>query len=315
MGEFEFIAEYLAKIAGTEALDLKDDVAIWSPPSGLDAVISMDTIVEGVHFPTGKFDAELAQKLIRVNVSDVVAKGADPVGYFMSLCMPSNISSSALENFCIGLERDQNAYGMKLWGGDTTRSDGACVLSATIVATISPHKAVRRSGAQPGDVLCVSGTIGDAYLGLQVVQGRLEEQMHWLQCYHVPNPPYALRGKIRAYASAALDVSDGLIADATHMARASNVGLEIDLQAIPVSDVTRTWISAQSDEMRARILLATGGDDYQVLFAVSPDNYKQATRTNMPLTKIGVVTQGDGVVCHDGQGNEIPVKKSGYTHF
>lgn len=315
MGEFEFIAEYLARIAGPEALDLKDDVAIWTPPSGLDVVISMDTLVEGVHFPNGKFDGELAQKLIRVNVSDVVAKGADPVGYFLSLCLPSNISSSALEDFCSGLECDQNLYGMKLWGGDTTRSDGVCVLSATIIATLPSHKTVRRSGAQPGDVLCVSGTIGDAYLGLQIVQGGLDEQMHWLQRYHVPDPPYALRAQMRTYASAALDVSDGLIADARHLAKASNVGLEIDLQAIPVSEITRVWLSEQKDEIQARISLATGGDDYQVLLALSPTHYQQAVHANMPITKIGIVTKGADVVCHDGQGNEIAVQKTGYTHF
>ncbi|PHR93324.1 MAG: thiamine-phosphate kinase [Robiginitomaculum sp.] len=314
MGEFEFIAEYLAKIAGPEALDLKDDVAIWTPPSGLDVVISMDTLVEGVHFSAGQFDGALAQKLMRVNVSDVIAKGADPVGYFMSLCLPANLSSSTLEDFCTGLERDQNIYGMKLWGGDTTCSDGVCVLSATIIATIPSRKAVRRSGARPGDIMCVSGTIGDAYLGLQIVQGKLDEETHWLQCYHVPNPPYALRGQIRTYASAALDISDGLIADALHMAKASNVGIEIDLNAVPVSEATRTWLSAQSDEIQARILLVTGGDDYQVLLAIPPDQYKQAVR-DMPITKIGTVTQGMGVVCHDGQGNEIAVQKPGYTHF
>lgn len=315
MGEFEFIAAYLAKLAGAEALDLKDDVALWTPPHGQDVVLSMDTLVEGVHFPTGQFDAKLAQKLLRVNISDIVAKGATPIGYLLSLCLSETIDETALQSFCKGLELDQAKYGLQLWGGDTTRTTGICVLNLTIIGTVPQGQTVQRSTASVGDVVCVTGTIGDAYLGLQTVLGALKPDAELRCAYDLPDPPYELRNEIQKYASAALDISDGLIADAAHLAKASAVALQLDLSTMPISPSAHNWVEAQAEETKAWIVLATGGDDYQTLMTLSASAYKQAMRVNMPITKIGLVVEGLGVTCHDGRGHELVIDKAGYTHF
>lgn len=316
MGEFEFIAKYLAQLCGPQALDLKDDVAVWTPPSGQDAVISMDTIVEGVHFPNGKFDVQVAQKLIRVNVSDIIAKGAAPLGYVLSLCLPNQVDEKQLAEFCKGLAKDQEKYGLKLWGGDTTRTNASCVLSLTIIGTLPHKKAILRSGAQVGDVLCVSGTIGDSYLGLQSLLGNIEEQNEcWDAAYHLPKPPFKMCHQIREFASAALDISDGLIADATHLARASKIGLYIDLPKIPLSQETKQWMGRQKNHMDALIKLASGGDDYQVLMTIPKGKYDQALKQGINITEIGAATEELGVKCHDVNGERIKIPKSGYTHF
>lgn len=315
MGEFDFIAEHLTQLCGPQALDLKDDIAVWTPPFGQDAIISMDTIVEGVHFPDGKFDTQLAQKLIRVNISDIIAKGADPVGYFLSLCLPERVDETQLIGFCKGLAIDQEKYGLKLWGGDTTRTKGVCVLSLTIIGTMPHKKAVLRTGANVGDIICVSGTIGDAYLGLQAVSGRIRPSQYLEKAYHLPGPPFHMRCQIRDFASAALDISDGLIADAEHLAKASGIGIHLDLSKIPFSPEANEWIAEQENQMDALKQLVSGGDDYQVLMAIPEDKYKTAIEQGMQIVKIGVVTNGHGVTCFEGSGKQTTISKSGYTHF
>ena len=325
MNEFEFIQSQLTGLAGPEGLDLRDDVALWSPPVGQDVVISTDTIVEGVHFPKGKFDAQLAQKLIRVNVSDVVAKGADPLGYSLSLSLNADVSSEKLKSFCHGLAQDQDEYGLKLWGGDTTRTLGPNVLTITIIGTVPQGKMVSRSGAQAGDILCLLGPIGDAHIGLKVSQKQLcnglsETEISYLtERYQVPTPPFEMRHVIRRFANAALDVSDGLIADAGHIANASNVRLDIMLDQIPISEAVANWLATQPDELKSRIALATGGDDYTVLMCVALKNAKkldvEADSLGYKIKKIGLVSSGAGVRALTENGDLIPIENPGYTHF
>jgi len=327
MDEFDFIAKYLSALAGPEGLDLKDDVAIWKTPKGLEVVISMDTLVEGVHFPDikdgGKFDAQTAEKLIRVNISDLVAKGSDPVGYFLSLTLSEQVDEDALEDFCQGLASAQSRYGIKLWGGDTTRTKGKNVLTVTLVGTAPIGKTVLRAGAQIGDLVCVTGHIGDSYLGLKAVTNQMDgfgsQSEYWENSYHLPDPPYALRSAIRKYATAALDISDGLLADAGHIADVSGVGMDIFLTTVPLSPASTRWALGEANHQRARVELATGGDDYQVLMCVPERKIsalkKQATKVGIVLTVIGKITDGSGVKCRDSQGNEVAVSKSGYTHF
>jgi len=323
MNEFEFIAKYLSGLAGPEGLDLRDDAAIWKPAKGRDAVISMDTQVEGVHFPDGKFDAQIAEKLIRVNISDLVAKGAEPVGYFLSLTLSEQVDEDALTAFCQGLASAQSTYGIKLWGGDTTRTKQKNVLMVTIIGTVPTGKAVLRSGAKIGDLVCVTGTIGDSYLGLKTVLEQMDDvgsqSDFWTRAYHLPDPPFALRGVIRKYAHAALDISDGLLADAGHIASVSGVGIDIFLTTIPLSTASTRWVLSEPNHQKARLDLASGGDDYQVLMCVAERNItalqKQAGRAGISLTVIGKTTDGDGVKCRDSQGKEVQVDKTGYTHF
>ena len=325
MNEFEFIQSQLAGLAGPEGLDLQDDVALWSPPGGQDVVISTDTIVEGVHFPQGKFDAQLAQKLIRVNVSDIVAKGADPLGYSLSLSLNADVSSENLKSFCHGLAQDQNEYGVKLWGGDTTRTSGPNVLMINIIGTVPLGKMVSRSGAQADDILYLLGPIGDAYVGLKVLQkqscSRLSEaeSSYLAESYHVPKPPFEMRHLIRRFANAAIDVSDGLIADAGHIADASNVRLDIMLAQIPTSEAVASWLALQADALKSRIALATGGDDYTVLMSVGAQNADkleaEANSLGYKINKIGLVSSGKDVRVLTKDGDLIPIENPGYTHF
>ncbi len=323
MDEFGFIAEYLGRLAGPEGLELKDDAAVWQPPTGFDAVISMDTLVEGVHFPDGKFDAQTAQKLIAVNISDIIAKGANPLAYFLSLAIPDNMPTESLPDFCRGLAAAQKNYKLKLWGGDTTRTNGPIVLSMTMIGTVSSGKTVLRSGARPGDLLCVTGTIGDSYLGLKTLQNQMDtgifQTKYWLDKYHIPRPPFALRAAIRKHANAAIDISDGLLADAEHMARASAVGMDIFLPAMPLSTASTAWVLAQTDHQTARLQLTTGGDDYQVLLCAPEQKFpklkQQARKYKINMTAIGKVVAGANVNCRDSQGRKIPVSQPGYKHF
>jgi thiamine-monophosphate kinase len=325
MDEFGFIAGYLAKLSGEEALDLKDDVAVWNPPVGMDAIFSMDTIVEGVHFPMGKFDGEVAQKLLRVNLSDLVAKGADPVGYMLSLSIPTGKSSDELAVFCSGLGDFQALFSLKLWGGDTTVTNGPGVYSATIVGIVPKGETVLRRGAKAGDILCVTGTIGDAYLGLKTALKQIDMDTFkpyipiWSRAYHLPDPPYQLRHSIRELATASLDVSDGLIADACHLAKASQVRLNIELENIPLSGASKKWVDAQPDPINALISLATGGDDYQVLMCLPEAGVDEllshAVALGTNLTPIGHVSKGEGVICTGSAGDIIDIETPGYTHF
>ncbi len=323
MDEFEFISGMLAGLAGPEGLGLQDDGALWSPPKGRQAVISMDTLLEDVHFPKGQFDRRLAEKLLAVNVSDLTAKAAEPLGYFLSMSLDERVGTNALSEFCIGLAAAQKRYGVRLWGGDTTRSKAGISLTVTLIGTVENGKMLRRNGARPGDILCVSGTVGDAYLGLQCIKGCMNaaqaKTRFWLEAYHTPHPPYELRTSLGKYASSALDISDGLIADAGHLAEVSGVGLDIYLTTIPLSSDTSGWLLCQDDHIEARTQLATGGDDYQVLLTIKPSRLpklqKQAKQNGLKLTTIGKVIKGQGVRCLDSIGQEIPIKKSGYTHF
>lgn len=325
MNEFELIQSYLAGLAGPEGLGLLDDVALWMPPHGMETVISTDTLVEGVHFLNGKFDSELAQKLIRSNVSDIVAKGSDPLGYMLSLTLNKQVREADIANFCEGLALDQQKFGLKLWGGDTTHTPGPNVLSVTIIGTVPSGETVKRSGAQNGDVVCVTGTIGDSHLGLKVTLNQRDildfasNFDHWRHAYHKPDPPYKLRHGVRFFASAALDISDGLIADAGHLAKASNVSLAIDLDDIPLSRESSDWVNRQKDSTLARIALATGGDDYQVLLTVNPNKYDELVNISKAcgvfMTQIGCVKLGKNVRVLDQKGDPLNIKKPGYMHF
>ena len=323
MDEFGFIANYLSALSGPEGLILKDDAAVWAPPKGQDAVISMDTQVEGIHFPDGKFDAGTAEKLIRVNISDLVAKGANPLGYFLSLALCEDVDQEALADFSAGLASAQARYNIKLWGGDTTRSTNKNVLTITMIGTVPKGKTVLRSGAKAGDLICVTGKIGDSHLGLKTILKQMDADKNqtktWLQSYHLPNPPYGLRGEVQKYASAAIDISDGLLADAGHIADVSGVGMDVFLTTIPLSSASTKWVLSQPKHRDARLQLATGGDDYQVLMTIPEKSLsglkKQADKVGIPITVIGKVTTGLGVKCRDSQGNEIDVEKPGYRHF
>lgn len=323
MGEFDFIAEYLAPLAGPQGLGLLDDVALYTPPPGRDLVLTKDTLVEGVHFPKGAWGADTAEKLLRVNLSDLAAKGASPQGYLLSLSLPPGFDGNWGKGFALGLGAVQSEFGFTLWGGDTTSTPGPLTVSATFIGSVPSGAIVRRSGAKPGDSVMASGTIGDAVLGLDVALGRKisaasgEALWHWENAYHRPQPRLALRGVLRDHASAALDISDGLIADAGHLAKASGIGIEIKAAQVPLSTATRLWTLSQSDKGAALKRLLTGGDDYEILFTTADAGAAMAAAkaAGVEVSEIGRVLGGQGVKCLGADGAPWSFERAGYRHF
>jgi thiamine-monophosphate kinase len=322
--EFEWIARGLRPLAknAPEALDLADDAAELPARPDFDLVISKDMIVEGVHFLADDPPDLVARKLLRVNLSDLAGKGAEPYGYFLAIAWPARFDWPEREAFARGLEEDQAHYGLKLFGGDTTATPGPLVASVTILGWVPSGRMVQRAGARPGDVILVSGTIGDGLLGLRAASGELVgisyDEERWLAGrYRLPEPRLRLGNPLRSLAHAAADVSDGLVADAGHIASASGVGLALDLDRLPLSTAAATWLAAQPDVTAAKLELATGGDDYEVVCTAPrshvDDLIAAAEAAGVAMTEIGVATEAGGVRVV-AEGRELTVPRAGYVH-
>ena len=313
--EFEVIARLLRPLAGgaPEALGLLDDAAVISPPPGFDLVISKDAMVEGVHFLADDPLDLVARKLLRVNLSDLAAKGAEPYGYLLAAAWPASCGWGVREQFVRGLAEDQARFGLRLLGGDTVSTPGPLTLSVTILGWVPTGRMVKRSGAAPGDRLLVSGTIGDGYLGLKAAKGELD--CDWLaDRYRLPQPRLELAEALRAHASAAADVSDGLLADAGHIAEASGARLAMDLGRIPLSEPATRWLDQQPDRASALAELASGGDDYEVVCTAAPEDVDALIgRADGLLTEIGEVRSGAGLTVTDG-GREVLPGRLGWQH-
>ena len=311
-GEFDIIARLFAPLTqgAPEALGLTDDAAVISPPPGMDLIVTKDAMVEGVHTPQGEARDLFARKLLRTNLSDLAAMGAQPLGAFLAVAWPRSRALSDPADFARGLDTDLRLFGLPLLGGDTVSSDGPLVASLTLLGVAPQGTAVRRSGAKPGDLICVSGPIGDGGLGLTAVQGELDDPTGYLaRRYRLPDPRLDLVESVRAHASACLDISDGLIADARHIAAASQVCLEIDLERLPISDAGAAWLSAQEDQTAARLRLATSGDDYELLLTAAPES---AVALGLPV--IGAVREGRGVAVRF-QDRPVAVAAGGWRHL
>jgi len=325
MDEFDFIATHLAPLAGPGGLGLKDDAAWLKPSAGKDLILTKDTMVEGVHFPTGHYGGDTAEKLLRVNLSDLAAKGASPIGYLLAIAWPKDIEPRFFQGFASGLRDVQDAYDFKLLGGDTTTIDGPMVVSATLIGEVPEGTMVKRSGAKAGDDIWVTGTIGDAYLGLQTVLGEALEPKphadalwHFEEAYYRPDPRLLFRKSLRQYASACADISDGFVADAGHVAKASGVSFVIDADKIPLSSAAGAWLAGQAEQNEAFKTLITAGDDYELIFSALPDNAsairKAAKTIGLRLSKVGTAKSGEGVtVMSDGKAMRF--SKTGHTHF
>jgi thiamine-monophosphate kinase len=319
MNEFGLISKYFAPLAQNfeGALGLKDDAAIISPKSGYDLVITKDAIVENVHFLKSDSAFDIAIKLMGVNLSDIAAMGATPLAYLIALTLPDNTADAWFAEFANGIKSMIDEFGGALIGGDTTSHNGPLTLSLTAIGQVPSGKALKRSGAMVGDIIFVSGTIGDSYLGLQILQGTLQsESQHLTERYRRPNPCIRLGAKLHGIATACIDISDGLVADLGHICSNSNVGATINIDSIPVSDDAKAIIAAHPDMINNMI---TGGDDYELLFTC-PAPYEKAVSTlakklGLPLTKIGVVTSGNNVKVTNNNDTEIVINNGGYQHF
>jgi thiamine-monophosphate kinase len=316
-GEFEFIARRLRPLATARgALDLTDDAALLDPSPGQQLVLAKDAMVAGVHFLPADPPGQIAQKLVRVNLSDLAAMGAAPLGYLLALARSRQITDDWLAGFCAGLAADNSRFEIALLGGDTVSTPGPLTLSLTAIGEIPKGAALLRSGAKPGDDIWVSGTLGDAALGLKVLQGELDVTepagASLIERYRLPQPRLALGQALRGLATAAIDVSDGLVADLGHILEASAVGAELRADRLPLSVAAR-------DLPDARDAALAGGDDYELLFTAPRERRGKvealARRLDLPLTRIGAIRAGSNVSTLDAAGHEIEMTKRGWQHF
>jgi thiamine-monophosphate kinase len=311
--EFTLIARHFRPLAGPGALDLQDDAAVLAPPAGRELVLTADAMVAGVHFLPDDPPDLVGRKLLRVNLSDLAAKGATPLGYLMTVSTPSDTPEAWFVSFAAGLADDQRAYGVTLLGGDTTSTPGPISLSLTAIGHVAPGQAVHRVGATAGDGIWVTGTIGDGALGLAVARGRLADASgHLLSRYRLPRPRVGL--PIAGVASAGMDVSDGLVQDLGHICRASGVGAEIEVGLVPRSEPAR----AAGPEWLPMCL--TGGDDYELLLAVPPAReaalQSAANVAGTVITRIGRFVSGARrVIVRGADGAPMTFATGGWSHF
>lgn len=318
MNEFHWIERYFAPLAGEEGLQLKDDAALLSPLPGKDWVITQDSLTAGIHFFADDSPAMIAQKALRVNLSDLAAKGASAKGYFLSCLLPADTQEAWVAEFARGLEQDQQRYHVKLWGGDTSRITGhGITLTITALGTVDKGKMLRRQGAKPGDILYCTGTIGDAHLGLKARKEKPNDQDLLQQRYLLPQPCTTFGTQLAGVASAALDISDGLLQDAGHLAHQSKLTLEIDAHAVPLSSAAQNWLDKNKENP---VSLFYGGDDYQILFTapkkLETHLMQLAAETQTSLCSVGIAKQGPAqVILSDAEGNKINCEQAGWQHF
>ena len=319
-GEFDLIAELFAPLATHPgAFGLTDDAAVLTPPAGHELVLKTDAIVEGVHFLPGDPADTVAKKALRVNLSDLAAKGAAPIGYMLALSIPSRVGMDWLHGFAFGLREDQGTFGISLFGGDTTSTPGPISIAISAFGHVPAGSMLRRAGAQPGDLAFVSGTIGDAGGGLACLKGEgssLEESERefLIRRFRVPEPRLALGAALRGTASASLDVSDGLMADLGHIADVSRVRIVVESVRLPLSPALLALKGAD-----AASIAAAAGDDYEIAFTAPPFQRARiaeiAARSGVQVTEIGRVETGAGVTLTDPSGRKIPLTHKGFTHF
>ena len=322
-GEFDLIDRFFKPLsrAAPGAFGLGNDGALLKPPDGASLVVTKDLMVAGVHYPEGEETAVLARRLLRVNLSDLAAMGATATAYALGLALPADIDDAWVEAFAAGLARDQEAFGVTLIGGDTVATQGPAVLSLTAFGTVEGDACLPRAGARDGDDIYVSGTIGDATLGLRALQGvlaalPLDDRAALTARFRLPEPRLALGAALVGLATCAIDVSDGLVADLGHLCAESGVAARVRADAVPLSGPARRALNA--DEAAIADLL-TGGDDYELLFCAPPsargDIDALGRRLDLPLTRIGVMERGQGVTVVGTDGEPLALGRAGYTHF
>jgi len=316
--EFALIARHFRPLAGDGALDLSDDAALLTPPEGQQLVLAADALVEGVHFLPDDPPGMIARKLLRVNLSDLAAMGAAPLGYLMTTAFTRGTADTWISDFVAGLAEDQQRFGLAVLGGDTVATPGPACFSLTIIGTVPPGQALHRRGARIGDDVWVSGSIGDGALGLRVLQGRLaaDAEGHLARRYHLPEPRLALGQALRGVARAAMDVSDGLVQDLGHLCRAAGCGAEVMVDAVPLSTAASAALAADAALLP---LILTGGDDYELLFAAAPEDADAvraaSIKAGVPVARLGRFIAGEGVVVRDASGAAITLPQGGWSHF
>ena len=316
--EFSLIYKHFLPLAGAGALALGDDAAVFAPPQGRELVVAADAMVAGVHFLPDDPPDLVARKLLRTNLSDLAAMGATPLGYLLTVSVPRDTPEAWFACFAAGLAADQGEFGLQVLGGDTTSTPGPVSLSLTILGTVSPGMALRRNGAQPGDGVWVTGTIGDGALGLLAATARLDDPDGFLAGrYRLPQPRVALGQRLAGIATAAMDISDGLVQDLGHLCRGGGLGAGIEALLVPLSLQAAAAVAADPALLTSCL---TGGDDYELLLAV-PESREAALRAvavacGVAVTRIGRFVSGAPQVSVRGpDGAPMALAAGGWSHF
>lgn len=323
LGEFQLIADLFQPLThgAPGALGLTDDAALIDVTLGCQLVTTTDTLIAGVHFRVDDPPDQIARKALRVNLSDLAAKGARPIGFLHALSLNDSIDDAYLERYAAGLGADVKEFDVPLLGGDTTSGPGPLAITITAFGEVEKGKALLRSGARPGDVLCVTGTIGDGAIGLACLNAAVQLPAaladYVIERYRIPQPRLSAGRALAGLATACLDISDGLVADVGHLCKASSVTATIKREAVPLSPAVR---AAVAQNARTWDDVLGGGDDFELAFTLPPDRLPElstlAAELRFPLTVIGHIhraEQGTGVTVLSG-GQAVTPAKAGYSH-
>jgi len=327
-GEFELIARYFAPLARgfPGAFGLLDDAAVIAPPPGHELVAKTDAFVGGVHFLHDDPPDLIARKALRANLSDLAAKGAVPRAYMLDIMLPKTVTEEWIAAFARGLAEDQNEYAVHLIGGDTDSTPGPVTIAIMAFGDVATGRMLRRSGARPGDTVFVTGTVGDAALGLTVLRGTLANlDTNAANClvdrYRLPRPRVRLGPRLIGIADAAIDVSDGLLADLGHLCEASELAAVIEVPRVPLSTAARAVLATNSGHITT---VLTGGDDYEILFTARPEAVNELAELSrafdVPITAIGrmrspSIGKESQITVLDQSGEPLIFDRSGWTHF
>jgi thiamine-monophosphate kinase len=328
LGEFELIARYFAPLAKgfPGAFGLLDDAAVIAALPGHELVAKTDAIVGGVHFLLDDPPDLIARKALRVNLSDLAAKGAVPRAYMLDIMLPRTVTEEWIAAFARGLAQDQHEYGVHLIGGDTDSTPGPVTIAIMAFGDVATGRMLRRGGARNGDTVFVTGTIGDAAFGLTVLRGKLAHldtnaANFLIDRYRLPQPRVTLGPRLVGLASAALDVSDGLLADLRHICEVSKLAAIVEAPRVPLSTAVRAALATNSEHLTA---VFTGGDDYEILFTAPPAALSKLTELSqtfgVPITAIGrmeslSIGKRAQITVLDESGEPLTFDRSGWTHF
>ncbi len=315
--EFELIKRHFTRPAANAVLGVGDDCALVDVTNGMDLAVSMDTLVQGTHFFPDVDPEMLGHKALAVNLSDMAAMGAMPYWAMLALTIP-NVDHAWLGAFAKGFFDLAQEYNVSLIGGDTTRGPALC-MTVTIMGEVPAGAALRRGGAKAGNDIWVSGNIGDAALAVAHRNGHLvleaDDYREAAMRLYEPSPRVPLGQALRGLATSAIDVSDGLLADLTHICRLSNVGATLELANVPVSTIGAKHINSDA----GRNAIVAGGDDYELCFTAHPnsrDSIEDLTKVlGIPLTRVGQIKRGKGVSLLGGDGKAVKIDGRGYDHF
>ena len=318
--EFQIISEFFSPLAKEYgSFNLQDDVALLVNKKNNEFIVSTDMLVGEVHFFSNDKAEDIASKSIRVNISDIVSKGGVPKYFFISIALPKHINDSWIKSFAKGLALEQKKFNISLMGGDTVSTSGPLTINIVCIGSIKKNKLIRRNSAKPGDDLYVTGEIGSAKIGLEIIKNNIvakgNKKNYFIKKYRFPDPKNLLGPKLINLASSSIDISDGLISDLNHICLASNVRAQINYSLLPVSPFISNLKIAENKLVS---ILLNGGDDYEILFTSKSGNYEKIINLSKSLevniTKIGSIVDGEGIEVFDNESKKIDIILDGYKH-